>query len=135
MGRDRLIIAEYLLEHYNKELQKKVETLSADAQKKLMAYHWPGNVRELGNCIERAMIFCNKKSIEAEDLLIQPHTESGGSPAGKWVVPAEGLDLEKVDRQLIESALERADGNKSRAAELLGVSRDTLRYRMTKHKL
>lgn len=135
MGRDLLIIAEHLVAHYNKELQKKVKTLSDDAKKKLMAYDWPGNIRELGNCIERAMIFCQKTTIEAEDLIIQPHTKSDAGTPGNWVVPAEGLDLEKVDRQLIESALEQVGGNKTRAAELLGVSRDTLRYRMTKHKL
>lgn len=101
-----------------------------------MDYHWPGNVRELGNCIERAMIFCQKTIIEAEDLLIQPHDafeKEGG--VEKWDVPAEGLDLAQVERQLIESALQRAEGNKSKAAQLLGMSRDKLRYRMEKYSL
>lgn len=136
MGRDRLTVAQHLVEHYNKELQKKVTTISIAAQKKMMDYHWPGNVRELGNCIERAMIFCQKTIIEAEDLLIQPHDafeKEGG--VEKWDVPAEGLDLAQVERQLIESALQRAEGNKSKAAQLLGMSRDKLRYRMEKYSL
>ncbi len=86
MGRDRLMIADHLVAHYNRELQKKVEKLSTDAEKKLMDYHWPGNVRELANCIERAMIFCSKKHIDAEDLLVQmsttPHEPSQSQMGG-----------------------------------------------------
>ena len=136
LGTDVLLIADHLLKIFNIELKKKVNGFSSSAQKALCDYHWPGNVRELSNCIERAMIFIDKDTIEAEDLII-----SGSTPPATaeeltiWSVPPEGISLEEVERQLIASALELAADNKSKAARLLGLSRDTLRYRLEKYKL
>ena len=136
LGTDVLLIADHLLKIFNIELKKKVGGFSPSAQKALCNYHWPGNVRELSNCIERAMIFIETDTIEAEDLIISGSTQeitTHGQP--RWSVPPEGIRLEEVERQLIASALELASDNKSKAARLLGLSRDTLRYRLEKYKL
>ncbi len=134
MGEDVLIIADHFREVFNLEFKKDVRGFSPEARQALLAYHWPGNVRELSNCIERAMIFTDGPVIEKEQLLLQPlFKEEEHKP--RWQVPDEGLDLEKLEVQLIRSALEKAKGNKTKAAELLGLSRDTLRYRMEKYHI
>lgn len=133
MGDDVLVIAEHLIKVHNGELKKHVQGLTAAARKKLCDYSWPGNVRELNNCIERAMIFCENKQIGAKDLVIMP-AEVHTSPS-EWVVPAEGLNLREVERKLIASAMDRCGDNKARAARLLGLTRDTLRYRLEKYQM
>jgi transcriptional regulator with PAS, ATPase and Fis domain len=136
LGDDILLIADHLLKIFNIELKKRVTGFTRQAEQALLAYHWPGNVRELSNCIERAMIFIEKESIDAVDLVIDAgptRTQTGGQPT--WSVPPEGISLEEVERQLIESALALAGKNKSKAARLLGLSRDTLRYRLEKYNL
>ncbi len=133
MGNDILIIADHFRQVFNMEFKKDIRGFTPQAHKKLLAYHWPGNVRELSNCIERAMIFTDGPMIEAKDLLLQS-LERESSPL-QWQIPDEGLNLDQVEMQLIRSALQKADGNKAEAARLLGLSRDTLRYRMEKYRL
>ena len=131
LGDDILTIADHLLDAYNIEFKKRVEGFTQDAEKKLSRHTWPGNVRELRNCLERTMIFIQKSRIEASDLEIfglQP-----SQPEQPWVVPTTGIKLEDVEYQLIHSAVDQADGNKSKAARLLGISIDTLRYRLKKY--
>jgi transcriptional regulator with PAS, ATPase and Fis domain len=105
----------------------------------LQAYHWPGNVRELRNVIERAFILhASAEELRPEHL---PPELRGAAPAQRRAekpaaaVPSDGLVLEDVEKKLIREALERASGNQSKAARLLGISRDTLRYRLKKHNL
>jgi DNA-binding NtrC family response regulator len=102
----------------------------------LRAYHWPGNVRELRNVIERAFILHAGEEIRPEHL--SPELRKGGAPSKRpeksvSSVTEEGLVLDDVEKKLIAEAMERASGNQSKAARLLGVSRDTLRYRLKKH--
>ncbi|MCL4472823.1 MAG: sigma-54 dependent transcriptional regulator [Actinobacteria bacterium] len=107
----------------------------ADSSLRLLeAYHWPGNVRELQNTIERATILSQGKAICPEDL---PAEVRMGAPLSSDAIrlPAEGVALEKVERELIAQALTRTDGNRTRAAALLGVSRHTLLYRIEKYGL
>jgi transcriptional regulator with PAS, ATPase and Fis domain len=102
----------------------------------MQGYHWPGNVRELRNVIERAFILhAGMDEIRPEHLPAELRrtpvprpSERGGTPAAE-----QGLALDDVERRLIAEAMERASGNQSKAARLLGVSRDTLRYRLKKH--
>ncbi len=133
MGEDVLIIADHFRQVFNLEFKKDVRGFSPEARQALLAYHWPGNVRELSNCIERAMIFTDGPFIEKEQLLLQPLFKE--EQKLRWQVPDTGLDLEAVEIQLIRSALEKAKGNKTKAAQLLGLSRDTLRYRMEKYNI
>jgi transcriptional regulator with PAS, ATPase and Fis domain len=134
LGEDISTIAHHLLSVFNLELKKRVKGFTAAATDKLRHHHWPGNVRELSNCIERAMIFAQGEVIDAPELILSGVPQAASSEAG-WQVPPEGIELEIVERQLILSALERAGRNKSKAARLLGLSRDTLRYRLEKYKL
>ena len=136
MGDDVLLIAEHLLKLFNTEFNKRVRYFSEEARAALTEYPWPGNVRELSNCIERAMIFIKKDIIETEDLTIShPAQPLSSQKLQQITIPPGGIVLEELERQYIVAALEKAGNNKSKAARLLGLSRDTLRYRMEKHHL
>ncbi|MGD2186670.1 MAG: sigma-54 dependent transcriptional regulator [Desulfobacterales bacterium] len=136
LGDDVLLIAEHLLKLFNTEFNKQVKCFSEDAKAVLVDYSWPGNVRELSNCIERAMIFIEKDIIEPEDLTISHPAQTLSSQTLQQItIPPGGIVLEELERQYIVAALEKAGNNKSKAARLLGLSRDTLRYRLEKHHL
>ena len=132
MGSDILLLADHFLKIFNAELKKQVKGLSAEAQQVLLNHAWLGNVRELGNCLERAMIFIETDYIQASDLALFERDSPG---LQKWTVPPGGILLDDVERRLILSALQQTDNNKSQAARLLGLSRDTLRYRLEKYGL
>jgi len=133
LGNDILAIAEHFLKLYSVEFKKQVAGFSPAARQLLLDYGWPGNVRELSNCLERAMIFAERDRLEADDLVLLRPPGAGAEAA--WHVPDGGINLEDVERQLIESAMGQSRGNKSEAARLLGLSRDTLRYRLEKYQL
>jgi transcriptional regulator with PAS, ATPase and Fis domain len=133
LGDDVLIMANHFLKVFNMEFKKKVKGFTSSARNALLGYTWPGNVRELSNCLERAMIFVENDWIDEADLVVG-HSEQG-LHRQEWTIPPKGIILEDVERQLIISALRQAGGNKSKAARLLGLSRDTLRYRLEKFQL
>ena len=136
MGDDIILIAEYLRKRFNVEFGKQVRRFSTRAKKLLLDYTWPGNVRELSNCIERAMIFNESDSIEPESLTIS--NQFGDPPLDgtqQFIIPPDGINLEDVERRLITAALKQAGNNKSKAARLIGLTRDTLRYRLEKYNL
>jgi transcriptional regulator with PAS, ATPase and Fis domain len=136
MGDDIILIAEYLRKRFNVEFGKQVRRFSTRAKKLLLDYTWPGNVRELSNCIERAMIFNESDSIEPESLTIS--NQFGDPPLDgtqQFTIPPDGINLEDVERRLITAALKQAGNNKSKAARLIGLTRDTLRYRLEKYNL
>jgi len=93
---------------------------------------WPGNVRELENVIERALILCRGSQLEADDIKLEmaPRARPAGDPNQHHFLP-EGLTLDQYEQEIIREALRRADGNKSQAARLLGLTRNALRYRLT----
>lgn len=101
--------------------------------KLLMNHSWPGNVRELKNVIERAVLLAAQPVLQPRDLVIGAplHPESRTS----FTLPAEGIVLEEVERDLIIQALERFGGNLTKAARILGITKDTLRYRIKKFGL
>jgi transcriptional regulator with PAS, ATPase and Fis domain len=132
MGSDILLLADHFIKIFNVELKKKVRGIDPAAQQILLNHAWPGNVRELSNCLERAMIFIETDYILASDLAL---FERDSSAQRQWLVPPGGLVLDDVERNLISSALQQTGNNKSKAARLLGLSRDTLRYRMEKYGL
>ena len=124
-------LASYFVDLYNREFRKKVRGLTPAAIKLLEQYQWPGNIRELRNAIERAMLLLDHDWLEPDDFTTLTRTVSGA----QFKLPAEGLNLEEVERQLLVQALERAGGNQTRAAELLGINRDQVRYRVEKFGL
>jgi len=109
---------------------KPVEGISQEAMKVLVNYHWPGNVRELQNIIERACALAKGTTIEATDIHLDSYPAKGAD-AGNHFLPA-GMTLEQWEDEMIQEALRRAHGNKSQAARLLGLSRNALRYRLSK---
>ena len=133
--RDRRTDIPLLVEHFLKKYASPSQgrTVSTEALEMLMAYDWPGNVRELESVIERALLLGESDSILPEDLpgavRTRPSTPRGDVPID---IPETGIDLEAVERALILKALDRAGGNVTRAARLLGLSRRTLQYRLEK---
>jgi DNA-binding NtrC family response regulator len=126
------LLSKFFLDGFNREFRKRVGGFSREAATLLDAYAWPGNVRELRNAIERAVLLCDGETLgpEAFDMLRQPSTVSSG-----FRLPAEGVDFAALERDLVNQALERAGGQQARAAALLGMSRDQMRYRIEKFGL
>lgn len=135
-GEDVLLLANHYIERTNqKRGTKKLRGLSKETTRIFTNYKWLGNVRELRNVIERASILEDGETVTLEHLpadLIGK--ESSGKPAGnsRFLLPAEGIALEEVELELARQAMERTDGNLTRAARLLHISRDQLRYRLKK---
>jgi DNA-binding NtrC family response regulator len=100
---------------------------------RLVAYHWPGNVRELENVVERSILLAPGPRVEAEDVKIDMAQRSrpgaGSGSGGDHFLP-EGMTLDQYEQSLIREAIKRANGNKSQAARLLGLTRNALRYRL-----
>ena len=116
----------------SRDLRQSYREISPDALHLLEAYSWPGNARELKNVIERILLLDDSESIRVEALPVE--LRGAGSTNGRpLVLPPAGVDLEALERDLMCQALDRADGNKTNAARLLGLSRDTLRYRLEKY--
>jgi DNA-binding NtrC family response regulator len=139
-GDDILRLAEHFLARFRQEFRKSRLVFTDDARARLAAYSWPGNVRELQNTIERAAILADSDTIDASGLhLPAPRPAPGEVPAGmlaedfSWEGTLEDVTQRAtahVERRMIESALRAARWNKSRAAELLGVSYKTLQVKM-----
>ena len=125
------LLASFFIDMYNREFRKKVRGLAPAAQAQLEQYQWPGNIRELRNAIERAMLLLDRERLEPDDFT----TLTRSVTATSFPLPAGGLNLEEVERQLVIQALERAGGNQTQAAQLLGINRDQVRYRMEKFGL
>jgi len=125
------LLVEHYVDRYNREFRKRVKGLTPDALALLEQYRWPGNVRELRNAIERAMLLVDCEWLGPEEF----------APFGRSIstspfrLPAEGVNLETVERQLVIQALERAGGNQTQAGHLLGINRDQVRYRIEKFGL
>jgi DNA-binding NtrC family response regulator len=128
-------LALYFVERLVRDLKRGPALLPKSTLQILEAYPWPGNVRELRNVLERALILEDTNEIRPEHLPVEIRAGSlEAGPDGRAVqLPPDGLPLLGVERDLIQQALSRAGGNITRAAKLLAISRDTLRYRLEKH--
>ncbi|MBN1560319.1 sigma 54-interacting transcriptional regulator [candidate division KSB1 bacterium] len=136
LGRDVIILANFFINSYTCEFGKKIKGLAKDSERKLLDYPWPGNVRELRNVIERAVIFAEQKQIMPNDLVLTENTPQESSrPAENFVLPDAGISLAAMEKKLFSQAIEKAGGNQTKAAKLLGLSLDTFRYRIKKYKL
>mgnify|MGYP000861748064 CR=1 FL=1 len=138
-GDDILRLAQYYIEKSNqKRGENKLHGLAPETTKIFLNYNWLGNVRELRNVIERASILEDGEYVTTEHLpfdLIEKHSSENNNHNAAFILPAEGIPLEDVELQLSQQAMERTGGNLTRAAKLLHISRDQLRYRLKKSDL
>jgi two-component system response regulator AtoC len=126
------ILAQFFVDTFNAEFKKRITGLTPTASHLLQAYGWPGNVRELRNVVERAMLLSEGDRLDVVDFSA---LKSGGTSADAFELPASGVDLEQVERSLVVQALKRSGGNQTKAAALLGMNRDQIRYRIEKFSL
>ncbi len=153
---DIVPLVEFFLALYNKKFRKSVQGLSEETRRLMLNYDWPGNVRELKNALERAMILEEGNQLRPDDLPFTVASGKGGSMSGEnklgapvpeaqlapgkrrlpaLSIPEGGTSLEDVEHALVELALQQSHGNQIKAAKLLSISRDALRYKMKKFGL
>jgi DNA-binding NtrC family response regulator len=127
------LLAKHFLSEFSASHSSATPKFSKRSLKVLRGYAWPGNIRELKNLCERLSILLAGKTVEPENL---PHEFSSCTviPSGSaFILPEVGLHLDDLEADMIHQALARTNGNRSKSARLLGVSRDTLLYRIQKH--
>jgi len=151
---DIIPLADFFVDHYNRKFHRSVRGINEDTRRMLESYSWPGNVRELKNAIERAMILEDQERLRPEYLPVnvsRAHPEASDSnfggrlepglalPGGRSLpalhIPQGGTSLEEIEHHLVMMALEETGNNQTRAAHLLDISRDALRYKMKKFGL
>jgi DNA-binding NtrC family response regulator len=127
------VLVAFYIDAYNTEFKKRIKGVSPAAMQQLQRYVWPGNVRELRNAVERAMLLSEADTLGPADFNA---AASGVVRLGDQVeLPAGGIELEQLERSLVVQALERTSWNQTRAAALLGLNRDQIRYRIEKFQL
>ncbi len=123
----------FLAEHFVEKLARasgsRVESITEEAIQRLLGYHWPGNVRELENVIERSLVLCTSGRLDAADIRLDIAPRA--RPQAAALSLPEGMTLDEYEQAIIREALRRAEGNKSQAARLLGLTRNALRYRLS----
>jgi two-component system response regulator AtoC len=144
-GADIALLAEHFLRRFSSKYGKGTRRIDDRARQALMDYPWPGNVRELSHVIERAVLWSRNHILTVDDLSLAAPVQATGNSDGTAVIspqetpapPAEpaGSDLTQWERSLIERAMRESGGNQTKAAQRLGITRDTLRYRLKKFGL
>jgi DNA-binding NtrC family response regulator len=135
-GEDMLTLAQHFLRRFSAKYGKQAERLDPRARDLLLSYPWPGNVRELSHVIERAVLWSKGPILDVEHLALEVPPDRVETVTDAAVPPTNrpaGMELEHWERSLIEQALRESAGNQTRAAQRLGISRDTLRYRLKKY--
>ncbi len=131
-GEDIKLLAQHFVAHFAREFKKQVVGISDGAYEKLMNYSWEGNVRELRNVIERATLLCKDNMIHASDIALGRIENGGDENIEGLRLPSGGIDLARVEEHLVREAMKRTNNNQTKAAKLLRLSRDQLRYRLEK---
>jgi len=134
---DILPLTKYFIHKYNEDFHKNIQKISKGVEEFFLDYRWPGNVRELRNVIERTMLLGEEEALLMEHLPIEilGQVSREGVTIEGISIPPEGISLEKVEEAFVRQALKMTHGNQTKAARLLDISRDALRYRMQKFGL
>lgn len=125
------LLVDYFIEQFNKKFKKNIKSLDEEAMNFVMEYSWPGNVRELKNTIERAVLLEQGGTVSKEHLFLHKNFLMPEEPETEPI--PKSLNLDAIEKQFLIKALQESKGNKSLAARILGITRDTLRYRMKKY--
>jgi len=126
------VLLEYFIQEFSGKLNKPAKPVCDQVIEKLMKYSFPGNVRELRNMTERAMILSEDKKLILRNFYFNNHLQEATSPK---TPPDRILSLEEIEKQAISEALARTNRNKSRAAEILKISRQALERKLSKFRL
>jgi transcriptional regulator with PAS, ATPase and Fis domain len=126
------LLVDHFLKRFSQEFRKAVVDVNGDALAKLQGYDWPGNVRELRNVIERAVLLGSGTIVSAEDVSLGRTAISGERDKRLFSLPTKGVKFDELEKDIVTQALERTGGNQTKAGELLGMSRDQIRYRIQK---
>jgi DNA-binding NtrC family response regulator len=126
------VLIDYFLKKHSKNASRPVTGLTSETKKLMNEYSWPGNVRQLESAIERAILLSEGDLITLEDLPTEVRQDVGPASDGAFKLPAEGINFEEVERNLITQAMEQTDYNITKAAKLLGLTFRTLQYRLEK---
>jgi transcriptional regulator with PAS, ATPase and Fis domain len=133
-GDDILLLARHLLDQHATRYRKGTIEITEAAQQAMLEYQWPGNVRELANMMEQIVITTNDNRLDSDQLPLAPVRSGTGDAPGELSL-GDNLNIVDMEKRMLLAALERSQGNVTRAAQLLGLSRDTLRYRMEKYSI
>ncbi|PNY37048.1 sigma-54-dependent Fis family transcriptional regulator [Rhodopirellula baltica] len=125
-GKDIVLLAEHFLAGFNEKMGRRINAITPAAQSILLDYPWPGNIRELRNVIERAVVLNATESIDTKHLLLTPAAVGGSAPAAAASDSPVETSLADLEKAHIERVLRHTEGNKSRAASILGIERSTL---------
>ena len=127
-GDDVILLAEFFLEKFTRKYNKAVRSIGREAKQLLLKYDWPGNVRELQHAVERAVILEDSNILRSHNLMLAPSKNVRVTDVKNELT----MNLEELERDAISRAMKRADGNISRAAELLGITRYALYRKLGK---
>ena len=131
---DILPLALFFMDKFNEKFRKQFRTISEEARRLLLEHPWTGNVREIRNVIERVVLMETGDEIEPGHLAFMKKSFGDAATAARAIrLPATGLNLDELSKDLIVQALERTGGHRGRAAKLLGISRPTMIYRIEKY--
>ena len=120
------LLVQHFLEKYSHETTKRVDHITPDAVKRLVAYEWPGNVRELENAIERAVVLCKSRTLDIQDFsFVQT------SP----LIPSKPMSLREMEKYYIQRILDGCDWNITQAAKILNINRVTLHKKIKRFEM
>ena len=126
------VLIDFFLKKHTRNTSRLVRGLTTETKRILNDYGWPGNVRQLESAIERAILLCEGDMISPDDLPSEVRQESQTPITGGFKLPAEGINFEEVEKNLILQAMDQTDYNITKSAKLLGLTFRTLQYRLEK---
>jgi transcriptional regulator with PAS, ATPase and Fis domain len=126
------VLIDYFLKKHTKNTSRLIKGLAPETKRMMHDYGWPGNIRQLESAIERAILLCEGDTITPDDLPSELRQETSAASTGGFKLPAEGINFEDVEKNLILQAMDQTDYNITKAAKLLGLTFRTLQYRLEK---